>query len=62
MSINEKISNKKTKRCINRPMIACCLAILSISHYRGPLYFGTQIAEDAGISEDRFPSLWRNGT
>ena len=30
-----------------------------ITHYRSPLYFGPQMAEDAGIPEDRFQSLWR---
>lgn len=30
-----------------------------ITHYQSPLYFGTQMAEDAGISEDKFQSLWR---
>ncbi len=30
-----------------------------ITHYRSPLYFGTQMAEDAGISENKFQSLWR---
>lgn len=30
-----------------------------ISHYQCPLYFGTQMAEDAGIPEDKFQELWR---
>lgn len=30
-----------------------------ITHYQSPLYFGTQMAEDAGIPEDKFRSLWR---
>lgn len=30
-----------------------------ITHYNSPLYFGTQMAEDAGIPEDVFKSLWR---
>lgn len=30
-----------------------------ITHYRSPLYFGAQMAEDAGINEDRFQALWR---
>ena len=30
-----------------------------ITHYQSPLYFGTQMAEDTGISEDLFQSLWR---
>lgn len=30
-----------------------------ITHYRSPLYFGTHMAEDAGIPEDIFQSLWR---
>lgn len=30
-----------------------------ITHYRSPLYFGTQMAADAGITEDRFQKLWR---
>lgn len=30
-----------------------------ITHYCSPLYFGTQMAEDAGIPEDKFQSLWR---
>ncbi|WP_099468654.1 HAD family hydrolase [Konateibacter massiliensis] len=29
-----------------------------ITHYHSPLYFGAQMAEDAGISEDKFQSLW----
>lgn len=29
-----------------------------ITHYDTPLYFGTQIAKDMGILEDRFYSLW----
>lgn len=30
-----------------------------ITHYRSPLYFGAQMAADAGISEESFQSLWR---
>lgn len=30
-----------------------------ITHYQSPLYFGAQMAEDAGISEESFQSLWR---
>lgn len=30
-----------------------------ITHYHSSLYFGAQMAEDAGIPEDRFQSLWR---
>ncbi|MBC8544675.1 MAG: HAD family hydrolase [Clostridia bacterium] len=30
-----------------------------ITHYQSPLYFGAQMAKDAGIPEDRFQSLWR---
>ncbi len=30
-----------------------------ITHYNSPLYFGAQMAEDAGISEERFTPLWR---
>ena len=29
-----------------------------ITHYHSPLYFGAQMAEDAGIPEDKFKSLW----
>lgn len=29
-----------------------------ITHYHSPLYFGAQMAEDAGIPEDRFQALW----
>ncbi len=29
-----------------------------ITHYQSPLYFGKQMAEDAGIPEDTFYSLW----
>ena len=29
-----------------------------ITHYNSPLYFGTQMAEDAGIPEDIFQSFW----
>ena len=29
-----------------------------ITHYNSPLYFGKQMAEDAGIPEDKFQSLW----
>lgn len=29
-----------------------------ITHYQSPLYFGTQMAIDAGIPEDRFKALW----
>lgn len=29
-----------------------------ITHFQSPLYFGTQIAEDAGIPKDKFYSLW----
>ncbi len=29
-----------------------------ITHYHSPLYFGPQMAEDAGIPEDQFQSLW----
>jgi len=31
-----------------------------ITHYHSPLYFGTQMAEDAGIAEDKFQALWRS--
>lgn len=30
-----------------------------ITHYHSPLYFGAQMAKDAGIPEDRFQVLWR---
>ncbi|MEG2289382.1 MAG: HAD family hydrolase [Clostridium sp.] len=30
-----------------------------ITLYQSPLYFGTQMAIDAGISEDEFQSLWK---
>ena len=30
-----------------------------ITHYDCPLYFGAQMAEDIGISEEDFQSLWR---
>lgn len=30
-----------------------------ITHYNSPLYFGAQMAADAGIPEDKFQSLWR---
>uniref|UniRef100_UPI0040570D8D HAD family hydrolase n=1 Tax=Acetatifactor sp. TaxID=1872090 RepID=UPI0040570D8D len=30
-----------------------------ITHYESPLYFGAQMAFDAGISEERFQALWR---
>lgn len=30
-----------------------------ITHYQSPLYFGAQMAEDAGISESQFQMLWR---
>lgn len=30
-----------------------------ITHYGCPLYFGKQMAEDAGISEESFQALWR---
>lgn len=30
-----------------------------ITHYNSPLYFGAQMAEDAGIPEDKFQLLWR---
>lgn len=30
-----------------------------ITHYHSPLYFGAQMAEDAGIPEVKFQSLWR---
>lgn len=30
-----------------------------ITHYDCPLYFGAQMAVDAGISEEQFQSLWR---
>ncbi len=29
-----------------------------ITHYNSPLYFGKQMAEEAGITEDRFQALW----
>lgn len=31
-----------------------------ITHYHSSLYFGAQMAEDAGIPEDRFQPLWRS--
>ena len=30
-----------------------------ITQYHSPLYFGAQMAEDAGISEEKFQALWR---
>lgn len=30
-----------------------------ITHYEAPLYFGAQMAQDAGIDEERFLALWR---
>lgn len=30
-----------------------------ITHYKSPLYFGSQMAEDAGIPEDIFQKFWR---
>lgn len=30
-----------------------------ITHYETPLYFSAQMAEDAGIAEERFQALWR---
>lgn len=30
-----------------------------ITHFCSPLYFGAQMAADAGIAEERFQSLWR---
>lgn len=29
-----------------------------ITHFQSPLYFGTQMAIDAGITQDRFQELW----
>lgn len=31
-----------------------------ITHCQSPLYFGAQMANDAGIPEDRFQALWRS--
>lgn len=31
-----------------------------ITHYESPLYFGTQMAKDAGVEEDRFLKTWRS--
>ncbi|MBQ8231438.1 MAG: HAD family hydrolase [Lachnospiraceae bacterium] len=30
-----------------------------ITHYNSPLYFGAQMAKDAGIPEEKFQALWR---
>ena len=30
-----------------------------ITHYHSPLYFGAQMAADAGIAEEKFQALWR---
>ena len=30
-----------------------------ITHYKSPLYFGAQMAEDAGITEQKFLEIWR---
>lgn len=30
-----------------------------ITHYRSPLYFGAQMAEDAGIPKEQFLTMWR---
>lgn len=30
-----------------------------VTHYECPLYFSTEIARDAGISQERFQALWR---
>lgn len=31
------------------------------THYRSPLYFGAQIADDCGVDRNLFLSLWRDG-
>ena len=31
-----------------------------ITHYESPLYFGAQMAQDAGITEESFQKLWRS--
>ena len=31
-----------------------------ITHYESPLYFGSQMAADAGIPEEKFLELWRS--
>lgn len=31
-----------------------------ITHYQSPLYFGVQMAEDAGIPKENFQPLWRS--
>lgn len=31
-----------------------------ITHYQSPLYFGAQMAKDAGIQEDNFQALWHS--
>ena len=30
-----------------------------ITHFNSPLYFGTQMALDAGIEEEKFLKMWR---
>ena len=30
-----------------------------ITHYRSPLYFGAQMAADAGITEEAFQVIWQ---
>lgn len=30
-----------------------------ITHYKSPLYFGTEMAQDAGIPKEKFFTLWR---
>ncbi len=30
-----------------------------ITHYQSPLYFGAQMAKDAGIDEEKFQAIWR---
>lgn len=31
-----------------------------ITHFDSPLYFGTQMAIDAGIEEEKFQKIWRS--
>lgn len=56
--MNETFFNVEEGIAMTRAVIFDMFETL-ITHYNSPLYFGAQMAADAGIPEDKFQALWR---
>lgn len=57
-SLQSSNQHRMGERTVTRAVIFDMFETL-ITHYRSPVYFGTQMAADAGIPEENFQSLWR---